>query len=134
MGNSDGLQIVATIFGLIIVLVFVVPPLATQAFQLYPTVEKDVKNVAEQLCQANEKLEKITEKWELEIINSIPVNNEKAAIAKENVIKLYNDWSLTPKQLKTLKDIPKYYKYKLDIHEIENEITQNPVLLCDILK
>jgi len=141
MELSDLLEIFLAIFVVVIVLVYVVPPLATNAIQNYPTYARTAENIAEtvpkavnQLCEANEKIEELKNKLSLDIINSIPIENEKVAIAKENLISLYNGINLTYEQIQTLNDIPKYYKLKLDIYHITNEIKKNPEIICNFMK
>lgn len=132
--------VVFGIFVVIVFMIFVFPPLITAAVNATPafvdagkTIAKTVPEVAEKLCIADEKITEIRNNLDDQILEAIPATTKEQQTAKWNLLKIYNGVSLTVEELKTLKNIPKYYKYHLEIDEIEKDLINNPELLCGLL-
>lgn len=133
-------EIVFGIFIVMVFMIFVFPPLIAAAVNAAPavidagkTIAKTTPEVAKQLCIADEKITEIRNNLDDQILEAIPATTEEEQIAKWNLLKIYNGVSLTIEELQTLKNIPKYYKYHLEIDEIEKDLVNNPEMLCELL-
>lgn len=132
---------IITIFCAILVLVLIIPPLASWASANYKTfeqtkkaLEKTVPATIIQLCDAKKVIDTMDQKLTMEVINAIPNTNDKVKTAKQNLVKIYNGVSLTVKELQTLEDLPKHSKLKLNIYDVGKKLKENPQILCNFIQ
>ena len=128
------------IFVLFVVVVYVLPPLFSTAVTTAPTfvqagktIAKSAPDIVNKLCDAKKVIDSMDQKLTIEIIQSIPDENDKVKVAKQNLVKIYNGVSLTVEELQTLNDLPKYYKLKLGVNDIGKKLKENPQILCNLI-